>query len=378
MCLRLSIGIPRASSWAVFLVLLCPLVDMLSPRAAAQDVNDAIISPHVRVRIPTEREWLGLDVVSDLERSWVFVNGATGGKLPRRVLVDMRWDESENRADPANSLIVIGMNNPAAAANMRGFVLHAAAHEMGRLGLLSMAKEGVAHEQTEFLIEGMSEILAREYARTTRKLNSAWVLAQLLDHMGLLGLKVQTSWSTFSGGRQDLRAAAPGITLLLTCRELYGRDKLLKLFGSLPKEGLEGSIASTFKTTAAALESEWLKRVRAYRVAEDAMAAPDENGPRFESATSAPEVIRPGTTMQLRLFIRRGADALLPEGIYVQDETSGKVVQAVAPADKDAKYNLAELPIEPGRQPGHYSYKVVALDEGGNVGTWSGNYAVER
>ncbi len=363
---------------AVTLALLCTALLQTSGDAAAQDVNDAIVSQHVRIRVPMERGWIGLDVIADLERSWVFVNGATGGKMPRRVLVDIRWDESDSRAEPANSLIVIGMNHPAAAVNMRGFLLHSAAREMGRMGLLSLAKEGLAREDSEFLLEGMSEILAREFARTTRSLNGAWILAKLLDRMGLLGLRVQTSWSAFSGGRHDLRAAAPGITFLLTCRDLYGRDKLLKFFTSLSKMRLAESIASTFKTDEAALEAEWLKRVRAYQRAEDFTATTDEEAPRLESAACVPEVIKPGTTVQLRLFIRRGANALLPEGIYVEDEASGKVIQAINPADKEAKYTLAELPIEPGRQPGRYSYKVVALDEGGNIRNWSGTYAVER
>jgi len=378
MRLRPSNSMSRTASPAVAFAFLCLTLHSVSPRANAQGVNEAIISQHVRIRIATERAWIGLDVVGELERSWVYVNGATGGKMPRRVLVDIRWDESDSRAEPATSVIVIGMNHPAAAANMRGFLLHSAAREMGRMGLLSIPKEGVAREESAFLIEGMSEILAREFARTTRSLSGAWIMAQFLDRMGLLGLKVQTSWPAFSGGRHDLRAAAPGITFLLTCRELYGRDKLLKLFASLPKAGLEENIASIFKTDAATLEGEWLKRVRAYRATEDFTATTDEEAPRLESATCVPEVNRPGTTVQLRLFITRGANALLPEGIYIQDETSGKVVQASNPADKEAKYALVELPIEPGRQPGRYSYKVVALDEGGNVRSWSGTYSVER
>src|SRR5512136_2737055 len=174
---------------------------LLFPRAAgAQAVTDNIFSGHVRVRVPMEREWVGRDVVTDLDRCWIYVNGAAGGKMPRGILVDLRWDESDSRVELADNRIVIGMKHPAAAANERAFLMRNAAREIGRLGLLSLFKGGAPREESEFLIEGMSEILAREYARTTRSLGGAWILAQLLDRMGLLGLKTQAAWSTFSEG----------------------------------------------------------------------------------------------------------------------------------------------------------------------------------
>ncbi len=360
----------------LILALICPAFLLSSWGASAQTISDTIISEHIRIRIPMEREWLGREVVTDLNRCWIYVNGATGDKMPRKVLVDIRWDQSDSSVGLAESRIVIGMDHPAAVANMRGFLLHSAARELGRLGLMALSKGGGQREETEFLTEGMSEMLAREYARTTRSLSGAWILAQLLDRMNLLGLKAQASWSSFSGGRHDLRAAAPGITFLMTCRELYGRDKVLKLFEALRKGSLAESIGAAFKTSIAALEGTWLQKVREFRAGEDVTAATEEDAPRLERTVYFPEVIRPGATVQVRLFMRLGANALLPEGIYIQDETSNRVFQARTPAEKDAKYSLVELPVESGRQPGSYNLKVVALDEGGNVRTWTGTYAV--
>jgi hypothetical protein len=224
----------------------------------------------------------------------------------------------------------------------------------------------------------MSEILAREYTRTTRSLTGAWVLAQLLDRMSLLGLKTQAEWPAFSGGRHDLRAAAPGITFIMTCREQFGRDKALKFFEALRKGSLEESIASTFKTNAATLEGAWLKKVREFRDVEDFTTGSEEEAPHLERTDSIPATGRPGAAIQLRLFIRAGANALLPEGIYVQDEASNRVLQARVPVERGAKYSFVELPIEIDRQPGSYKFKIIALDEGGNVRTWNGTYSVAR
>jgi hypothetical protein len=354
------------------------LLSLLFPRTvAAQAVIDNIFSGHVRVRVSMEREWIGRDVVSDLDRCWIYVNGAAGGKMPRGILVDIRWDESDSRVELADNRVVVGMRHPAAAANERAFLMRNAAREIGRMGLLSLSKGGAQREESEFLIEGMSEILAREYARTTRSLGGAWILAQLLDRMGLLGLRTQAAWSTFSQGRHDLRAAAPGITFIMAFREQYGRDKGLKFFEALRNGGLEESIASTFKTSAANLEEAWLKKVREFRATEDFTAGSEEEAPHLERTESVPAAGRPGASIQLRLFVRRGANALLPEGTYVQDEASKRVLQAHAPAEREARYSFVELPIEADRKPGNYNFKIVALDEGGNVRTWDGTYVVE-
>jgi hypothetical protein len=349
---------------------------LFPPAVSAQVTSDNIISGHVRLRIPMEREWLGRDVVSDLDRCWVYVNGATGDKMPRRILVDIRWDESDSRVDPVEGWVVVGMKEPAAAANMRAFLLHSAVRAMGRLGLLSLSKGVAPREEEEFLIEGMSELLAREYTRTTRSLVGAWVLAQLLDRMNLLGLKTQMAWPAFSEGRHDLRAAAPGITFIMTCRERFGRDKVIKFFEALHKGSLEESIASTFKTNAATLEGAWLKKVREFRAGEDFTATSEEEAPRLERTESIPATGRPGAAIQLRLFIRPGANALLPERIYVLDEVSDRILQARASVEKEAKFSWVDLPIEADRKPGSYNLKIVALDEGGNVRTWKGTYTV--
>ncbi len=189
--------------WAFGLSKLAAGILIVFAPAQAQPVSDKIVSEHVRLRIPVEREWLGRDSIMDLERCWRFMNGATGERLPRKILVVIAWDKQSSFADPDLATISIGMNDPAAPPNLRRFLIHSAAREMARMGLLELARGIADREGSEFLFEGMSEILAREYDHSARSLESAWVVAHFLDRMKLLGLKAQSRWSEFSGGRQD-------------------------------------------------------------------------------------------------------------------------------------------------------------------------------
>jgi len=231
------------------------------PGMSAAQVIDGISSEHLRVRMPSERETLGRDTIADLEICYGFMNRATGQSLPRRIFIHVRWDASDIRCDYQRATIHLGMNARAAAANPRKFLMHHAAREMARMGLLELS-QGAEREDTEFLFEGMVKILVHEYEHSSRNLESAWTLSRLLDEMNLLGLASQRSWTAFSGGRRCLRSAAPGITFLTTFRELHGRDRPLKLFQSLRTTGLNQSLTAAFKAPVSELEDIWLKKVR--------------------------------------------------------------------------------------------------------------------
>jgi hypothetical protein len=346
--------------------------------AAAQGgAGGRLVSEHVRMSIPVEREWLGRDTMVDLERCWRFMHGATGNNLPRRVLVVVAWDGRESRASAADATVTIGMTHPAAAANMRGFLLHEAAREMARLGLLQLARRNAPVETDDFLFEGMAEILTHEFDRSSRSLAGAWVLAHLLDRINLLGLTAQSSWSEFSGGRHDLRSAAPGITFLLTCRETFGRERTLKLFEGLRRGNLNDALWLTFRTSAAALEGSWLKKVREHSSWEDVTTTSEDDAPILEKTVHVPETARAGQELQLRFFVRDKTQDLFPGGIYVQDQASGKVFPSAARSDAGGQYISVMIPVSSGLEPGQYNYKLTAVDEAGNVRTWDGAYPVK-
>lgn len=356
---------------AVTILSLC-----IPPLVHTQSMDDRIVSKHVRVRVPIERQWLGRDTIADLERCWRFMNAATGESLPRRILVVIDWNSTATTTNYQESSVSVGMSQSAAAADMKNYLLHRAAAEMARLGLYELSRGAAVREDSEFLVEGMAETLVHEYERSSRSLSSAWVICHLLDRMKLLGLSVQTSWTTFSGGRRDLRAASPGITFLATCRELHGREKVLKLFESLRKGNLQQSLAAAFKTDATVLEEEWLKRVRNYRTGDDVTVTSEDDAPQLLKAVTEPAAGKVGTSLQLRLFVKDGTNDLYPQGVFLQDEASGQVLQAQLASEKGVKYISVALPLEAGRQPGQYNYHVTAVDESGNVRNWRGNYTV--
>jgi hypothetical protein len=338
----------------------------------AQSITDRIVSEHVRISLPTEREWLGTDVIMDLERYWRYANAATGEKLPRKIVVDLNWEKSGTKANP-DGWIQIGMKTPAADFDTRSFLLRNAAREIARLGLLNLSRGTIFREESEFLVEGMSEIIAREYFRTTRGLAGAWVHAQMLDRMNQLGLAAQAPWSQFSGDRHDLREASPGITFLVTCRELYGRERTMKLFEALQRGTLAEGIVATFRTTPGALEAAWLKKVRTYTISESIPGSPDEEPPKLERAACVAASDASGSRLQLRLFIRKGVNALLPQSLYLPDDASGRVFQARLPAGRDANYSLIEVPIDPAKLASPFNYRVIAVDEAGNISNWQGS-----
>ncbi len=345
--------------------------------APAQSINNRVISEHVRMLLPMEREWLGRDVIMDLESCWRFVNSTTGGNLPRRILVEAVWDDAVAKVDPTGR-ILIGMHTPGADFDMKGFLIRSAAREIARLGLQGISRGAPPRAGNELLIEGMSEIIAREYFRTTRKLGGAWVHAQLLDRINPLSLAALSSASVSAEGH-DLRTEAPAITFLLTCNDLHGRERTLKMFEALRKgSSLEESIAASMRTTASALEAAWLKKVRSYSIAESLPTSQDEETPSLERIVCFPVTDASGTRLQLRLFVRKGANILLPQGLYLFDEAAGKVSPARTPAERGAQYTLIEMPIEAGKAPESLNYRVIAIDEGGSVSDWQGSCALAR
>jgi hypothetical protein len=345
--------------------------------SAPQIIDDRIISEHIRIRIPLERQWLGRDTISELERCWKFMDAATNSSLPRQVLVFIQWDIDSSTADFKTGSISIGMGDPAAALDLQAFIVHNAARQLARLGLNYLSRGAAFGEDAEFLAEGMAEILVREYERTARSLGAAWVMSQLLDEMKLLGLSTQSSWTAFSGAKNSMRNVAPGVTFLVTCRELHGRDKLPKLFESLSKGTLKQSLASVFKTSAASLEAAWLQRVREYKNTDDIIATSPADAPQLQQMTESPTDCIPGSTLQLRFLIKDSGRNLSSDGVFLRDEGNGRMVQARQDVEKGISYFRGEVPIEMNRQPGEYGYVAIAIDEIGNLCYLRGRYTVK-
>jgi hypothetical protein len=344
-------------------------------RADAQRIQDGILSEHVRVRIPMERESVARDSIAELERCWKFMHAATGS-LPRRTVVVIMWESDRTSVDYDEGIITIGMDQPGVASDPSPFLVHAAAREMARLGLLRVSRGGAAAEQNQFLLQGMAEILTREYERSSRGLSGAWVVAQLLDRMKLLGLAQEARWSAFAGGRNTLRAAAPGITLLETCRELRGRDSLLKIFESLKSQSLPEALYTVFNSTAAAVEATWLKKVRQFDLSEVTSAGDSDGGPSLDRVVY-PATVRAGSTLAMRLYSRDRINPLAADALFVRDAESGAIVQPRNASEGADRFLLLELPIESGRKPGQYQVFVTAVDDAGNVRQWEKTYSVQ-
>jgi len=345
--------------------------------SAEQIIDDRIASEHIRIRIPLERQSLAREAVADLERCWKFMAAATDNSLPRQVLVIIRWDQASSSADFKSGSISIGMENPAAAQDTKTFVVHNSARQLARLGLSYLSRGAAFREDTRFLAEGMAEILVREYEHTARSLSAAWILAHFLDELKLLGLTAQSSWTAFSDENQSLRNTAPGVTFLVTCRELHGRDKLLKLFETMGKGSLEQALADVFRTSAASLEAAWLQRVRAIQDRDDILVTTSEDAPRVQPVPERPAETVAGSTLQVRFIIKDGGRNLSPDGVFLRDEASNQIVPTRPELEKGISYFRAEVPVEPERRPGEYGYVAIAIDDAGNVCHQSGRYTVK-
>ena len=341
-----------------------------------QQSSGRVVSKHVLLRIPPEREWLGHETITELEACYLFIDKTTGGSMPARVLVSISWDESLSGIRPDEAAITIGMNDPSAAADSRRYLLHHALKEMARFGLMELSKGGAGRAESRFLLEGMAEVLACEYEHSSRSLNAAWARCHFMNGIEPLSLSALAAWDRFSDGRQDQRAAAPGITFLLTCREMSNRERLIKLFEAMSRKALPESLAEAFKSSAAALESTWLEKIRAYHVAEDSTVTSDEDAPKLERTVLDPEAGVPGEELLIRVAIRDRSSDLFPHTVFLEERESGRVLSAQNPPEAGAKYVHFRVPIPQDRKPGRYDYRLVAVDETGNVRIWPGAYPV--
>jgi hypothetical protein len=322
--------------------------------------------------MPLERESLGRELIGDIERCYGFMDRATDGSLPRKIYITVDWEQPNSTCNRRNSSILVGMRRP--IGDLKEFFLYSVAREMARMGLLELS-DGAQREDTEFLFEGMIEILVHEYNRTSRRLEAAWVFSKYLDEMQMLGFATQRSWSEFSGGIHCLRNTAPGITFLTTFRLLQGREQPMKLFKALRKRSLTESLQETFKAPVTELESTWLKKVREYKMADEITTVAEE-APQLHQAKSVPDTGKPGAGIQLRLSIEDSGGDLLPNGVFVRDERTGRLLQVQTASEEGVGFLAATIPIEANCPPGQYGYQITAIDEAGNVRRWNGSYAV--
>jgi hypothetical protein len=339
-------------------------------------ITGRIVSKHVAIWIPSEREWLGRETIVDLERCYIFMDKSTGGSLPARLLVRVSWDEQESGSNLAEAVIKVGMDDPAAANDSRSYLLHNAAREMARLALLGLSKGGADRAENRFILEGMTEIMAAEFERSSRGLNTAWVRCHFMDRIAPLSLAALASWDRFSDGMRGETLSSPGITFLLSCRKTGNRDSLVKLFEEMRRKSLPECLAAAFKSTAAALETAWLDRIRTYQVAGDITVTSDEDAPKLERTQLDPDAGVPGEELRIRAFIRDRSDDLPAEAIYLEEHESGRVFRAQAPPEANGKYVQFNLFLGQDAKPGRYDYRLVAADEKGNVRIWPGVYRV--
>ena len=357
-------------------LLLLTLLAIPFPMLRAQ-VVDRIVSEHVRIRVPAEREWLGQDTIMDLERCYLFIHRLTNKSLPRRVLVTATWSGQATQLDGEEAHLTVGMSGAAAAPDSRAYLLHHAAREMARLALLRLSDGVAGQSENRFLLEGMTEIIAREFGGSSRSLGVAWTRCRLLDRMESLSFSALASWERFSAGRPDMRAASPGITLLTVGRGLRGRESLVKLFETLRKKALARSLADAFKIPAGRLEKIWLERIRGHQPEESLTVTAEADAPDLDRVAVEPATAKPGVTRRIDAFIRDRTNDLPPEGVFLEDRLSRRVTQARTVADGAMKRFTFEVPVESDRRPGSYEFLLTAIDEAGNLRTWPGTYAVE-
>lgn len=346
---------------------------ILAPgRLVAQ--TETIGSEHLLLRMPSDRSALGRDLAAELERCYLFMNRSTANNLPRKVIIIANWDQSDSSCSMESASVSIGMRQPGASADPRKFLLNEAAKEMARLGLLELSG-GARREDTEFLFEGMTEILVHEYQHSSKALEGTWIISRFLDDMKSLGIATQRSWTAFSSGKRCFRNASPGVTLLSTYRELLGRDAPLKFFEALKKSSLTASLSTAFRASITDVENTWLKRVREYATADEVTVAAEE-APQLLQTALVPGNPKPGTTMEVQLYFKSSKGMLLPEGVFMKDQRTGRVMQPQTPSDKGTGYMVLKFPVAADCPPGDYKYQVIAIDESGNVRNWTGDYKI--
>jgi hypothetical protein len=352
------------------LIILMGLMSLVPvcPEAYSQQMKD-ITSEHLLMRLPQERTLLGREVLIDLERFYKFLDGAIDAKLPRQIALLVDWERQESRTNYRDVSIIVGMNQPVASGT-RTFLLKESMREIARFGLLELS-QGAERPDYEFLYEGMIEILVNEFNHTSRSLESAWVISKFLDEMGQLSLETQRSWPDFSKDHRCFRNAAPGITFLLTFRELEGRDKPGKFFKALRRANLSKSLEETFDKTASELEAIWLRKVRQHRIPDEITISAEEAPQLFET-TLIPEAVEPGDQLKVRFQFKKTEGVLLPDGVFIRDLRTNTIFQA----HEDSDAISATIPVEAGTAPGEYGYSITAIDESGNLRQYKGNYEV--
>jgi hypothetical protein len=364
----------RAFYCAILITISLTLFCLHAGLISAQQL-DRVASRHIHLRMPIERLSLGSDAIAEVEQCYLFMDRASGGVLPKKVLISADWNRSDNLCNPQNATILIGMNTPPASSDIKGYFLHNSAREIARLALLEISG-GAQKEDTLFLFEGMIEILSREYERSTRSLEASWVISNYLREMNLLGLASQRSWLEFSSDSSPIRNTAPGVTFFTVFRNLQGRDKPIKLFQALKRNNLIDSLSMTFKAPAAELESIWIKAVKESQNVEEIVVSA-EDAPQLIKTVLLPQNIESGTTLQLQLYMRDRKNNLNPSGVFIKDLRTGAVVQPKAASEKGGSFFVGSLPIDVHCPPGKYSYRVTAIDENGNLSRWNGSYIVE-
>ena len=348
--------------------------------AFAQQMRN-MASKHVNLQFPAEREILVRELSAEAERCYEYMDRATNGGLPRNIVVVLDWNASESAWNFRSGRVTIGMNQPEAAADARKFLRHSLPHGIARLGLINLS-QGAQREDTEFLFEGMAEILTHEYSHTSRGLDAAWTTAKLLDETGRIGFSQQRVWSEFSGGKKNHFAAAPGITFLLMQREI-DRDRPMKFFEALRKNSLLNALNAAFKAPAAELEAAWLKKIRAYEIPEE-ITVQNSDAPVLLKIEQAVERAPAGRPVHLNLFIRDKDGDIYPENIFVRDSRSGKTFQARKAAVEDDAENddvsmySVVIPAEDDCPAGNYSFQAIVIDDAGNLRQGGGTYSVNN
>jgi len=350
-------------------ILICITTAVLFCTEAFPQKMSDVSSEHLLMRLPKERALLGRGVITELERFYQFLTRAIDVKLPRRIILLVEWDLEESRTNYRQASIIVSMNQPA-ASNPQSFLLEESMREIARFGLLELS-EGADRLDYEFLYEGMIEILVNEFRHTSRSLESAWAVSQFLDAMGQLSFDVQRSWTDFSQNRRSFRNASPGITFLMTFREIKGRERLRKFFETLKRANLSRSLQDAFDDDPTELEKIWLEKVRAYRIPEEIIISFDET-PQLIEAFSIPDEVTAGERLKLSFVFGQDAGVLLPDGVFIKDERTGKVY----PAEADSENISSTIPVEADTAAGQYQYIITVIDESGNLRRFRETYTV--
>ncbi|MCL2877346.1 MAG: hypothetical protein FWF13_01040 [Acidobacteria bacterium] len=346
--------------------------------AFAQQMR-SMSSKHVILQFPAEREILVRELSAEAERCYEYMNRATNNGLPRNISVTLDWNATANSWNFRSGRVTIGMSQPEAVADARKFLRHDLPFGIARLGLINLS-QGAQREDTEFLFEGMAEILTHEYNHSTRSLEAAWATAKLLDETGRLGFSHQRAWSEFSGGKRNHRNAAPGISFLLTQRET-DRGRLMKFFEALRKNSLLNALSMAFKAPAAELEAAWLKKVRSYEIPAE-ITVQSVAAPILLKIEQAADSALAGRPVRLNLLIKGSAGDIYPENIFVRDSRSGKTFQA-RNADSETEAENEVLPYsviiqcEDDCLAGTYSFEVIMIDDAGNLRRDGGTYTIK-